>query len=112
MQRLIDRGMIVDLQILDNKDSAVYKRIITTKWEVAFQLVPPNIHRRNAAEREIRTFKAHFFHPGRRSRRLPTEFVGPPPPPCCTRPQPLTPSYVEPKCLSVGISRGTLRLQC
>ena len=33
----------------------------TTKWEVAFQLVPPNIHRRNAAERAIWTFKAHFL---------------------------------------------------
>ena len=61
MQRLADRGMIVDLQILDNKASEAYKRIITTKWEVAFQLVPPNIHQRNAAERAIRTCKAHFL---------------------------------------------------
>ena len=44
MQRLKDRGMIVDLQILDNEASAAYKRIITTKWEVAFGLIPPNIH--------------------------------------------------------------------
>ena len=44
MQQLIDRGMIVNLQILDNKDIAAYKRILTTKWEVAFQLVPPNTH--------------------------------------------------------------------
>ena len=41
MQRLTDRGMIVNLQILDNEASAAYKRIITTKWEVAFQLAPP-----------------------------------------------------------------------
>ena len=26
-----------------------------------FQLVPPDIHRQNAAERAIRTFKAHFL---------------------------------------------------
>ena len=32
MQGLTDRGMIVDLQILDDKASAAYKRIITTKW--------------------------------------------------------------------------------
>ena len=41
IQRLIDCGMIVDLQILDKEASASYKRIITTKWEVDFQLVPP-----------------------------------------------------------------------
>ena len=32
MQRLTDRSMIVDLQILDNEAIAAYKRIITTKW--------------------------------------------------------------------------------
>ena len=42
IQRLTDRCMIVDLQVLDNKASAAYKRIITTKWEVAFQLAPPS----------------------------------------------------------------------
>ena len=31
MQRLSDRGMIVNLQILDNEASAAYKCIITTK---------------------------------------------------------------------------------
>ena len=61
MQQLTDRGMIVDLQILDNEASAAYKRIITTKCEVTFQLAPPHIHRRNSAERAIRTFKANFL---------------------------------------------------
>jgi hypothetical protein len=28
--------------------------------EIAYQLVPPHCHRRNAAERAIRTFKEHF----------------------------------------------------
>jgi hypothetical protein len=28
--------------------------------DVAYQLVPPHCHRRNAAERAIRTFKEHF----------------------------------------------------
>ena len=39
----------------------VLKQIITTKWEVSFQLVPPNMHWRNAAARVIRAFKAHFL---------------------------------------------------
>ena len=31
------------------------------KWCATYQLVPPNVHRRNVAERAIRTFKAHFL---------------------------------------------------
>ena len=30
-------------------------------WGAIYQLVPPNVHRRNLAERAIRTFKAHFL---------------------------------------------------
>ena len=30
-------------------------------WGASYQLVPPNVHRRNVAEREIQTFKAHFL---------------------------------------------------
>ena len=29
--------------------------------EVKYQLVPPHVHRRNAAEREIRTFKNNLI---------------------------------------------------
>ena len=61
MERLEARGFAVDLQILDNEASADYKKAITKKWKAKFQLVPPNMHRRNAAERAIRTFKAHFL---------------------------------------------------
>ena len=112
MQRLTDRGMIVDLQILDSEASASYKRIITTKWEVAFQLAPPHIHRRNAAECAIRMLQAHFLSI---LARIADE---------CSRnfwdlllPQAvLTPNFLrqaefEPKYLGVRISRGTLRLQ-
>jgi len=53
MQRLKDRDLIVDLQILDNEASKQYKQTITSEWGVKFQLVPPHIHRRNAAERAI-----------------------------------------------------------
>ena len=31
------------------------------KWKSKYQLVPPHTHRSNAAERAIRTFKAHFL---------------------------------------------------
>ena len=61
MERLKSRGHHVNLQVLDNEASAAYRRQITDKWKADFQLVPPNIHRRNTAERAIRTFKAHFL---------------------------------------------------
>ena len=51
----------MDLQILDNKASAAYKHAITFKWKATFQLVPPDMHRRNRAEQAIRTCKAHFL---------------------------------------------------
>ena len=61
MTRLAKRGHGVDLQILDNECSAAYKLHIEEKWKAKFQLVPPDVHRRNIAERAIRTFKAHFL---------------------------------------------------
>ena len=61
MQRLKNKGLLIDLQILDNECSLVYERRMTDKWGVEFQLVPPDMHRRNAAERAIRSFKAHFL---------------------------------------------------
>ncbi len=61
MTRLVTKGLTVDLQILDNEASAEYKNTIVTKWKATFQLVPPDMHRRNRAERAIRTFKDHFL---------------------------------------------------
>ena len=61
MTRLTSQGLAVDLQILDNEASAAYKRTITDTWKCKFQLVPPDMHRRNRAERAIRTFKDHFI---------------------------------------------------
>jgi hypothetical protein len=61
MTRLVARGLSVDLQILDNKASAAYEHAVTFTWQAKFQLVPPNMHRRNRAEQAIRTFKAHFL---------------------------------------------------
>ena len=60
MRRLLNNELTVDLQILDNEASAEYKQAITEKWKVNYQLVRPNPHQSNAAERAIRTFKAHF----------------------------------------------------
>ena len=61
MTRLAALGLSVDLQILDNEASLAYKEAITFKWKATFQLVPPDMHRRNRAERAIRTFKDHFL---------------------------------------------------
>ena len=50
MQRLEDRNILVDLQLLDNEASAEYKHIAKSECVVEYQFVPPNIHSRNAAE--------------------------------------------------------------
>ena len=51
MTRIKAAGLDVDLQVLDNETSKEYKEIMTNKWKVKYQLVPPDMHRRNAAER-------------------------------------------------------------
>ena len=61
MQRLKDKYLLVDLQVLDNECSKEYKKLMREKWRVTYQLIPPGMHRRNAAEKAIRTFKAHFL---------------------------------------------------
>ena len=61
MERFKARGLHVNLQILDNEASAAYIECITNKWKCQHQKVPPDMHRRNIAERMIRTFKAHLL---------------------------------------------------
>ena len=61
MQKLSDRGHHVAIQILDNEVSAEFKKTIKNDWGATYQLVPPNVHRRNIAERAIRTFRSHFI---------------------------------------------------
>ena len=61
MQRIRNHKLTVDLQILDNEGSTEYKQVIKKEWNVNYQLVPPNSHWSNAAERAICTFKAHFL---------------------------------------------------
>ena len=61
MTRLKTRGHVIDHQVLDNEASKEYRRHVTDIWAATYQLVPPNVHRRNIAERAICTFKAHFL---------------------------------------------------
>ena len=49
-----------DVHILDNEASAAFRKAITDNG-CKYQLVPPHVHRRNRAERAIRTFKDHFL---------------------------------------------------
>jgi hypothetical protein len=58
-QELTVKGFKPKLQTLDNEASAALKNLFTIN-DIAYQLVPPHCHRRNAAERAIRTFKEHF----------------------------------------------------
>jgi hypothetical protein len=58
--KLVSAGLQPQLQKLDNECSEALKDFMR-KQEVDFQLVPPHVHRRNAAERAIRTFQNHFI---------------------------------------------------
>jgi hypothetical protein len=61
MMHLVALGLSIDLQILDNKANATYKEAITFKWNATFQLIPPDMHCCNWAERAICTFEDHFL---------------------------------------------------
>ena len=58
--RLSKNGHQVSHFILDNECSDDLKRSFK-KYNITYQLVPPNIHRRDAAERAICTFRSHFL---------------------------------------------------
>ncbi|KAI2496142.1 hypothetical protein MHU86_18373 [Fragilaria crotonensis] len=58
--RLVAAGLRPRLQRLDNECSTALKTFLTAE-DIDYQLVPPGVHRRNAAERAIRTFKNHFI---------------------------------------------------
>ena len=57
---LSKRGLQPKLNILDNECSQVLKKYMDDEHKL-FQLVPPHLHQRNAAEREIQTLKNHFI---------------------------------------------------
>jgi hypothetical protein len=58
-QELTEKGFKPKLQTLDNEASVTLKNFFTVNY-IAYQLMPPHCHRRNAAERAIWTFKEHF----------------------------------------------------
>lgn len=59
-KRLVQAGLRPKLQRLDNECSDILKQFMSVEG-IDYQLVPPAVHRRNAAERAIRTFKNHFI---------------------------------------------------
>jgi hypothetical protein len=60
IQELVDRGFKPRLQRLDNEFSSALLSLIN-QHDIQFQLAPSHMHRRNAAERAIQTFKNHFI---------------------------------------------------
>ena len=58
--RLAAAGIKPKMHVLDNECSAEFKKAIF-KNGMKYQLVPPNDHRRNVAEKEIQAFKDHFI---------------------------------------------------
>ena len=61
MTRLKTCSHVIYHQVLDNEGSKEYRLHVTDIWAATYQLVPPNVHHRNIAERAIRRFKAHFL---------------------------------------------------
>jgi hypothetical protein len=57
--RLCNAGLHPKLQCLDNECSDALQ--FMSNEGVDYQLVPPGMHRRNAAERAIHSFKNHFI---------------------------------------------------
>ena len=60
LQKFKASGNPPRLHILDNEASHALKSTLL-KSNIDYQLVPPHVHRRNAAERAIQTFKALFI---------------------------------------------------
>ena len=53
-------GIRTKKRIFDNEASTAYKEAVTTSG-MTYQLVPPDDHRRNVAEKAIQTWKDHFI---------------------------------------------------
>ena len=61
MRKLLrSRGITPKMHVLDNECYKVLKEYMEEENE-NFQLVPPHLHRQNAAKRAIQTFKNHFI---------------------------------------------------
>jgi hypothetical protein len=59
-QELVARGLKPKIMKLDNEASKLLKTYLHQK-NITFQLFPPYSHRRNSAERAIRSFKDHLI---------------------------------------------------
>jgi hypothetical protein len=59
-QELVARGLKPKLVKLDNEASKLLKDYLHQQ-DIKFQFVPPYSHRRNSAERAIKSFKDHFI---------------------------------------------------
>jgi hypothetical protein len=59
-QELVARGLKSKLMKLDNEASKLLETYLHQQ-DITFQLVPPYSHRRNSAERAIRSFKDHLI---------------------------------------------------
>jgi hypothetical protein len=59
-QELVARGLKSKLMKLDNEASKLLKKYLHQQ-DITFQLVPPYSHRRNSAERAIKSFKDHLI---------------------------------------------------
>jgi hypothetical protein len=59
-QELVAKGLKTKLMKLDNEASKLLKDYLYQQ-DITFQLVPPYSHRRNSAERAIRSFKDHLI---------------------------------------------------
>ena len=57
--KLRSRDQTPTIHILDNECSVNFKKAITAN-KMKYQLVPPNDHRRNAAEKAVQVFRDHF----------------------------------------------------
>ena len=58
--KLRKQGLTPKLHIMDNEVSEDLKKYFKDS-DIQLQLVPPHMHRINAAERDVRTFKNHFI---------------------------------------------------
>jgi hypothetical protein len=56
--KLTSKGLKPKFQKIDNEASTALKQFLHSK-DIQFQLVPPRVHRQNAAERAIQTLKNH-----------------------------------------------------
>ena len=61
IQKLKAAGLRPTFHILDNELSTYLIEFLVTDEKITVQLAPARCHRRNAAERTIRTLKNHFI---------------------------------------------------